>query len=60
MTKVWILSGVISCNNSVCAGGLLQAQHGPGEGVGWREGEEESHLLLFGGVDSTDHFLGSQ
>ena len=44
VSRVWILSGVISCKSSVSAGELLHAQHGPGRGgrgKGGREGGRE-------------------
>ena len=37
VSRVWILSGVISCKSSVSAGELLHAQHGPGRGGRRRE-----------------------
>ena len=41
VSRVWILSGVISCKSSVSAGELLHAQHGPGRGGRREEGERE-------------------
>ena len=41
VSRVRILSGVICCKSSVCAGELLHAQHGPGRGGGRGKGRRE-------------------